>query len=91
MSYERETIWQIRSEINRYDKYHQLGGSVAIDLPPGVPEPRIFLCSEVRKSFTPSAYSAILAEDLGIKDFITPLSHLLQGRIGHNAKLYKVS
>ena len=39
----------------------------------------IFLCSEVRRSLTVSAYGAILSEDLGIKDFVTPLLKLLHG------------
>ena len=52
--------------------------------------PRIILCSEVRRSLTVSAYGSILSEDLGIKDFVTPLLNLLQGRIGSNPKFNKV-
>lgn len=90
MSYERETIQQIRSEVDRYDKCQGLGEDAIVDGPSDTTEPRIFLCSEVRKSLTASAYGAILAEDLGIKDFITPLSNLLQGKIGPNAKFNQV-
>lgn len=90
MAYERETIQQIRSEVDRYDK-HQL---LAEEATAGIPSnnmPRVILCSEVRRSLTVSAYGSILFEDLGIKDFVTPLLDLLQGRVGLNAKFNQVS
>lgn len=89
MSYERETIQQIRSEVDRYDKFQGLGEG-ATDAPSNTTEPRVFLCSEVRRSLTVSAYGIILSEDLGIKDFITPLSNLIQGKIGPNARFNQV-
>lgn len=88
MSYERETIQQIRSEVDRYNRHQELDeGATSSD----TPEPRIFLCSEVRRSLTASAYGAILSEDLGIKDYITPLFNLLQNKIGPNGRFNKVS
>ena len=91
MSYERETIQQIRAEVDRYDGYHRLGGDATIGTSSDVTEPRIYLCSKVKKSLTISAYGSILSEDLGIKDFVTPLLNLLQGRIGINARFNQVS
>ena len=91
MSYERETVEQIRSEVDRYDKYQQLDQNPAIGVPSEVTEPRIFLCAEVRRSLTVSAYGNILSEDFGIKDFVTPLLDLLQGKIGSNARFNQVS
>lgn len=91
MTYERETIEHIRSEVDRHDKYQELDGSSATGAPPKSTKPRIFLCAEVRRSLTVSAYSNILSEDLSIKDFITPLLNLLQGRIAHSARFNQVS
>ena len=91
MLYERETIQRIRSEVDRYDKYQQLGKEETIGTPSDTPEPRVTLCSEVRRSLTVSAYGVILSEDLGIEDFVTPLLNLLQDRIGSNARFNRVS
>ena len=90
MAYERETIQRIRSEVDRYDK-HQLSVEEATIGGPSNIVPRVILCSEVRKSLTVSAYGSILFEDLGIKDFVTPLLNLLQGRAGLNPKFNQVS
>lgn len=91
MSYEHETIQQIRSEVDKYDKFQWLGKEATVGAQSNTTEPRILLCSEVRKSLTASAYGSILSEDLGIKDFVTPLSNLLQGKIGPNARFNQVS
>ena len=90
MSYERETIQRIRSEVDRYDKHQQLGKEAATGGLSDTTEPSVTLCSEVRRSLTVSAYGAILAEDLGINDFVTPLLNLLQGKINLNATFNKV-
>jgi hypothetical protein len=89
MSYERETVQQIRSEVDRYDEFQWMGENAGAQS--DTTEPRIFLCSEVRRSVTASAYGAILSGEFGIEDFITPLSNLLQGRIGPNARFNQVS
>lgn len=91
MSYERETVEQIKSEVDRYDKYQQLDQNPAVGMSSNVIEPRIFLCAEVRRSLTVSAYGNILSEDLGIKDFVTPLLNLLQGKIGNSTRFNQVS
>ena len=91
MSYEHETIGHIRSEVDRYDKYQELDKSPATGALSESTERRISLCAGVRRSLTVSAYGNILSEDLGIKDFVTPLLNLLQERIGSNAKFHKVS
>jgi hypothetical protein len=91
MSYERETMQQIRAEVDRYDRYHGLGEDTTIGTSSNTTEPRVYLCSEVRRRITISAYGVILSEDLGIKDFVTPLLNLLQGRIGTNATFNQVS
>ena len=89
MVYERETMWQIRSEVDKYDKYHQLGGDSVVGLS-DTAGPRVSLCSEVSQSLTISAYGSILFEDFGIEDFVTPLCDLLQGRINPNSTFNKV-
>jgi len=91
MSYERETIQRIRSEVDRYDKDQELEEEEIPGAPSDTTEPRIILCSEVRRSLTVSAYGAILSEDLGIKDFVTPLLNLLQSIAGLNARFNRVS
>ena len=91
MSYERQTIQQIRSEVDRCDKFQWLGEDATIGAQSNTTEPRVLLCSEVRRSLTVSAYGAILSEDLGIKDFVTPLSNLLQGKIRPNTRFNQVS
>ena len=93
MSYEWETIQQIRSEVDRYDRHQQLygGGEEAIHVPSGTVEPRVVLCSWVGPCVTASAYGIILSEDLGIKDSGTYLHNLFQGRVNPNAKLNQVS
>ena len=91
MSYEHETIQRIQSEVDRYDGYQQLGKEATIGAPSDNPEPRVILCSEVRRSLTISAYGTILSEDLGIKDFVTPPLNLLQDKIGLNARFNQVS
>jgi len=91
MSYERETMQQIRAKVDRYDKYHGLGKDATIGTSLDTIEPRIYLCSEVRRSLTISAYGTILSEALGIQDFVTPLLNLLQDRIGANARFNQVS
>jgi len=82
---------QIRDEVDRYDRYHGLSKDATIGRSSDTTEPRIYLCSEVRRSLTISAYGTILSEDLGIQDFVTPLLGLLQGRIGTNARFNQVS
>lgn len=91
MSYERETMEQIRFEVDKYDKYQQLDQKPAIGMPSNVTEPRVFLCAEVRRKLTVSAYGNILSEDLGIVDFVTPLLNLLHGKIGNDARFNQVS
>ena len=91
MENERETIQQIRSKVDIYDKHHWLGEDATGITSSDTPEPRIFLCSEVRKSLTASAYGTILSGDLGISDFVTPLSNLLQGKIRPSSKFNQVS
>ena len=91
MSYERETVQRIRSEVDRYDRYQQLGREAAIGISSNTTEPRVILCSEVRRSLTVSAYGVILSEGLGIKDFVSPLLNLLQGKIELNARFNQVS
>lgn len=90
MSYECETIQQIRSDVDNYDK-QWLGEDLNVGAQSNTIEPRVSLCSEVRRSLTASAYGHILSEDLGLKDFVTPLSNLLQGKIGPNARFNQVS
>lgn len=77
ITYECGTIQEIGSQVDRYDKWQQLGPIVGADS--DTAEPRVFLYSEVKRSLTVSAYHITLLEDLGIEDFITPLSNLLQG------------
>ena len=93
MSYERETIQRIQSEVDRHDKHQQLyGGEVAIiGVPSDTIEPRIVLCSGVGPHLTVSSYGIILSEDLGIEDFATHLHNLLQGRVDSNVKFHQVS
>ena len=90
MAYERETMQQIRSEVDRYDKHQLLVEEAKVGTPSNN-MPRVTLCSDVRRSLTVSAYGSILFEDLGIKDFVTPLLNLLQGRVGLNVKFNQVS
>ena len=90
MSHERGTIQQIRSEVDGYDKSQLLGKGAIAGAPSNPTEPRVFLCSQVRRSLTASAYGAILSENLGIKDFVTPLSNLLQGKMRPNARFNQV-
>ena len=93
MAYERETIQRIRSEVDRYDKHQQLcgGEEATIGAPSDTIEPRVVLCSQVGPPFTVSAYGVVLSEDFGIKDFVTRLHNLLQGRVHSNAKFSQVS
>ena len=90
MSHERGTIQQIRSQVDRYDRFQLLGKGVIVGAPSNPTEPRVFLCSQVRRSLTTSAYGAILSENLGIKNFVTPLSNLLQGKIRPDARFNQV-
>lgn len=90
MVHERETIRQIRSKVDIYDKHQLLDEDSTIGVPPNTPGPRVSLCSEV-KHLTASAYCAILSEDLGISNFVTLLSNLLQDRMSPNARLGQVS
>ena len=90
MSYERGTIQQIRAEVDRYDRFQELGKGATVGTSSNTAEPRIFLCSPVRKSLTASAYGAILSQDLGIQDFVTPLSNFLQGKIRLGARFNQV-
>ena len=92
MSSERETVQQIRSAVNQYDRYQQLyGGEVAnIGAPPDNTEPRVVLCSQVGPCTTAGAYGILLSEDLGIKDFATGLHNLFQGGAHSNARFGQV-
>lgn len=93
MSYEREIIQHIWSEVDRYDKHQQLyGGEEATTVkPPNITEPRATLCSQVGPQATASAYGILVSEDLGIKDFITRLRELFQGRVHPNTRFGQVS
>ena len=91
MLYERETIQQIRSEVERYDEFQRLDKDIIGGAQSNTTEPRVLLCSEVRRSLTASAYGVILSGNLGIKDFVTPLSNLLQDKIGPHARFNQVN
>ena len=90
MSHEQGTIQQIRSQVDAYDRFQLLGKGAISGAPSNPTGPRVFLCSQVRRSLTASAYGAILSEDLGIKNFVTPLSNLLQGKIRPDARFNQV-
>ena len=92
MSSEREKIKQIRSEVDRYDRYQQLyGGTEApTSMLSDTIGPRVVLCSQVGPCVTAGGYGIILSEDLGIKDFATCLHNLFQGRVHSNAKFGQV-
>ena len=93
MSYERGVIQQIWSEVDRYDRYQQLygGEEATTSTLSDTTEPRVVLCSQMGPSITASAYGTVLSEDLGIKDFVTCLHNLFQGRVHPNAKFNQVS
>ena len=93
MSYERGVIQQIRSEVDRYDRYQQLygGEEATISTLSDTTEPRAVLCSQMGPSIIASAYGTVISEDLGIKDFVTCLHNLFQGRVHPNAKFNQVS
>lgn len=80
----------IQSEVDRYDRFQWLGKDATTGASSDTTEPRIFLCSEVKSSLTISAYGTTLSEGLGIKDFVTPLLNLLQGKIAPDARFNKV-
>ena len=93
MSSEREKIQQIRSAVDQYDRYQQLYGGEAVNpaTPPDSMEPRVVLCSQVGPCVTAGGYGIILSEDHGIKDFVTCLHDLFQGRMHSNLKFGQVT